>query len=94
MLNQFKQLLSENGDLSMTRFLSLICVVTASVIALLSIYTTKHSLESVALLCGTFLGAGLGAKVMQKKFEVSEAPPKSNSETSSSQALSHSEKES
>lgn len=65
----FRQLLSETGTLSMVRFLSLVCVVTAALLSLLGLYTTQHSLESVAILCGTFLGAGMGAKVLQKKYE-------------------------
>lgn len=61
-------------------------------LALLGIYSTTHNLESVALLCGTFLGAGLGAKVMQKKMEAQVAPTTFLSETSSSEAASQFDK--
>lgn len=71
MIKFLLSLLSENGTVSMTRFLSLVCVLTSSLLAILGLYSTVHSLESVALLCGTFLTTGLGAKVMQKKYETS-----------------------
>lgn len=71
-MNWFNKLLAENGAVSMVRLLSLICVVTASVLAFAGIYSTTHSLESVSMLCGTFLTAGLTAKVMQKKMEISQ----------------------
>ena len=65
-----KSLLSHSGELSMVRFLSLMCVVTACALGFIGMFVTAHTLESVAVLCGTFLGAGLGAKVVQKRTEV------------------------
>lgn len=77
MKNFIKQLLAENGDVSMTRFLSAVCVLTACLIA---VYGMAKALDLNQLigLCSTFLGFGLGAKVTQKWAEkgeiVSEKP--------------------
>lgn len=63
------ELLAEKGSVSMTRFLSLICVLSASAMALYSVHKGSD-LNAVSLLCGTFLGAGIGGKVAQKVVEV------------------------
>ena len=63
------QLFSESGGVSMVRLLSLICTVAAVIIAIVGMYTDKHTLEAVAILCGTFLTAGIGGKVAQKIVE-------------------------
>lgn len=65
------QLLSESGDVSMMRLLSLICVLTA---CFLAIYGVEHDkdLNAMAMLCSAFLGIGIGGKVMQRKVESSE----------------------
>ena len=76
MLNWLKQLFSDSGTVSMVRVLSFMCVITASLLAFIGIYAANRSLESIAVLCGTFLGAGLGAKVMQKGIESSKASVK------------------
>lgn len=68
MLNWFKSLMSESGDVSMTRFLSLLCVVTACLIAITASALNTVN-ESITFLCGTFLSIGLGAKVGQKFIE-------------------------
>lgn len=68
MLKWFKSLISENSDQSMTRFLSLVCVFSASIIAIYTIFSGKDA-NSVVGICSTFLGFGLGAKVIQKNFE-------------------------
>lgn len=62
------ELLSESSTTSMTRFLSAICVLTACSIAIYGMYT-KTDLNQLIGLCSTFLGFGLGAKVVQKNFE-------------------------
>lgn len=67
-MNWFKQLISEHGNQSMTRFLSLMCTSTACIIALVALYN-KVDLNSVVGICSTFLGFGLGAKVFQKNIE-------------------------
>lgn len=61
-------LLSEESRISMTRFLSALCVVTACIIVLYGMYKNLD-LNSIAGICSTFLGFGLGAKVIQKNFE-------------------------
>lgn len=63
-----KDLFSDSGSVSMVRVLSFICVVTASGVAIHAV-TVGSNLDSVSVLCGTFLGAGLGAKVGQKMVE-------------------------
>ena len=62
-------LFSDSGNVSMVRVLSLICVLTASGIALYAV-SKGTDLSGISILCGTFLGAGLGAKVAQKSMEV------------------------
>jgi hypothetical protein len=64
----FLNLLAESSNVSMTRFLSLICVLTACSIAVYGMWT-KVDLNQLIGLCSTFLGFGLGAKVVQKNFE-------------------------
>lgn len=66
-----QQLFSESGGVSMVRVLSLVCILTASILAFYGMHNSTHSLEAVAILCGTFLTAGMGAKVLQKRSEVS-----------------------
>lgn len=63
-----KDLFSDSGSVSMIRVLSLICVTTASGIAIHAI-SIKSDLNATSILCGVFLGAGLGAKVTQKSME-------------------------
>lgn len=64
-----KQLLSDSGSVSMMRFLSLICVLVASGIAIHAI-NAGSDLNAASVLCGTFLGSGIGGKVIQKISEV------------------------
>jgi hypothetical protein len=64
----FLNLLAENSNVSMTRFLSFICVITACSIAVYGMYKGLD-LNQLIGLCSTFLGFGLGAKVVQKNFE-------------------------
>lgn len=61
-------LLSESGDISMMRLLSLICVITACIIALHSVIKGSD-LNAAAVLCGVFLGVGIGGKALQKISE-------------------------
>lgn len=61
-------LFSESGSISMIRVLSFICVLTAAFIALHAI-NKGSDLNAVSVLCGTFLGAGIGGKVAQKITE-------------------------
>ncbi len=63
-------LFSDSGSVSMSRVLSLICVLTASIIALYAVYANVP-LDPVSILCGVFLSAGITGKIMSKKLEVS-----------------------
>jgi hypothetical protein len=64
----FKALFSETGDVSMMRLLSLICVLSASAIGL-KVATVGGDMGTAAVLCSTFLSAGIAGKVLQKKDE-------------------------
>lgn len=68
LLQALKPFLSELGDLSMMRLLSLICVLTACLIALIGISLNRNAAD-LALLCGAFLSAGIAGKVVQRKHE-------------------------
>lgn len=65
----FKQLFSETGDVSMTRFLSFLCVISAVSIAVVGVANA----QDVTGLVATFLTAGLTAKVTQRFAEVKES---------------------
>lgn len=62
---------SETGDISSVRVMALLCVLAAILIALIGMYKGSD-LMGLSALCGVFLGAAFGGKVMQKK---SETPP-------------------
>lgn len=65
----FKALFSETGDVSMMRLLSLICVLSASAIGL-KVAALGGDMSAAAILCSTFLSAGIAGKVLQKNAEV------------------------
>ncbi|MEZ0209255.1 MAG: hypothetical protein ACAH17_03720 [Candidatus Paceibacterota bacterium] len=69
----FKDLFSESSDVSMTRFLSFVCVITATLISLYAV-GTKSDLAATAGLVSVFLGFGLGAKVSQRFIEQKSGP--------------------
>jgi hypothetical protein len=71
-LNWFRDLFSESSDVSMTRFLSFLCVVSAVGIGVIGVYKGSD-LSATAVLCGTFLGFGFGAKVSQRFIESKES---------------------
>ena len=68
----FKELLSDVSTVSMTRFLSLICVLSAVLISVSVVYKGQ-SLDSAVGLVSVFLGAGFAGKVAQKFAEVKES---------------------
>lgn len=71
----FTQLLSETSDLSMTRFLSFVCILSACLVSIVCLYRQQPA-DSVVGLVSVFLGAGFGGKVVQKFAEKkSETPP-------------------
>lgn len=68
MKNFVLNLFSDTGTVSMMRVLSLICVLTASGIAIHAV-TVGSDLNAAAILCSVFLGAGITGKVVQKGLE-------------------------
>ena len=69
MKNFILNLLSDVGTVSMTRFLSLVCVLSAVLISISVVYKGQ-SLDSAVGLVSVFLAAGFGGKVAQKFAEV------------------------
>lgn len=66
------ELIDENSPVSSMRVMSLICVITAAIIAIVGMEQGKD-LSQLAMICGTFLGAGLTGKVTQKIVEKNES---------------------
>lgn len=58
----FRALLSDQGDLSMTRFLSLLCIIAALTISVVCLYRGQPA-DSIVGLVGVFLASGFGGKV-------------------------------
>ncbi len=67
-----KSLLSEKGDISMVRVMSLICCFAALGIAIHGINRNVIDYSGLSMLCGTFLGAAFAGKVAQKSIEAKE----------------------
>jgi predicted ABC-type sugar transport system permease subunit len=67
-MNWFKSLFSESSDVSMTRFLSFLAVVTACLIAF-KVVVGGGDLSAASVLCGTFLAAAFTGKVAQSFAE-------------------------
>lgn len=61
-------LLRDDSNLSMVRFLALLCVLIAGGIAVCGIYKGLD-LNALSVLTGVFLSSGLIAKVSQKAIE-------------------------
>lgn len=72
MKNWFKALFSDSGNVSMTRFLSFLCVLAALLIALVSV-VRDSDLNAASILCGVFLTAGFTGKVVQRSIESKES---------------------
>ncbi len=64
---------SESSNVSMMRVLALICVLTACAIAIRASLIGCSDLNSVSILCSTFLAGGIGGKVLQRASEVKNA---------------------
>ncbi len=64
----FRDLLSEDSKLSSMRFMALICVLAALLIAAYGIYKDRD-LMGIATLVGAFLGPAFAAKVFSKSIE-------------------------
>lgn len=65
----FLDLLKPGSAVSMLRFMSLICCVTAITIAIIGIYHSNTDYGGLSLLCGTFLTAAFTGKIVQKSIE-------------------------
>jgi hypothetical protein len=65
----FADLFSESSDVSMTRFLSFVCVISGCILAFYGVYKAQDTAGVVTVL----LGAGLGAKVWQRSIESKES---------------------
>lgn len=68
-MNYLKELLSDVGNASMTRFMSLLCILAAISISIVTV-CKNQSLDSAVGLVSVFLAAGFGGKVFQKHAEV------------------------
>jgi hypothetical protein len=68
MKNWLNELFSEKGSVSMTRFLSLVCVFTAVILSVYGLAKDKN-IDSLVGIVSVFLGAGLSSKVIQKFAE-------------------------
>jgi hypothetical protein len=64
----FKALLSESGDVSTVRLMSLLSLLVGMIIAIYGVYEGKD-LSGVAQICGVFVGAAFAGKVTQKFAE-------------------------
>ena len=76
MIKFFKALLSDVGTVSMTRFLSLICVLAAIFISIFTLYKDLSADTAVGLV-SVFLASAFGGKVVQKFAEVKSESSKS-----------------
>lgn len=72
MTDYIKSMFSENGDISMMRVGTFICIISAVAIAIIGLIT-KQDLSSVSMLAGTFLAAGMTGKAVQKFAEKKES---------------------
>lgn len=70
---KFRELITENGKLSMMRVMSLLCCLTAIGIAVIGLNKPVVDYSGLSLLCSTFLTAAMGGKIMQKRLEVTGA---------------------
>ena len=70
-MNWLKELISEQSTLSTMRVMSLLCIFAAIGIAFYGI-AHNQALDALSILCGVFLGAGMGGKVAQKGMEKNE----------------------
>ena len=68
MKHWIRALFSESSDVSMTRFLSFVSVLTAMLIAVTAV-VRNLDLNAAAVLAGTFLAAAFTGKVAQKFAE-------------------------
>jgi len=63
------QLFSDSGSISAMRVMSIICCLAAILIAIVGLHKDAPDYGGLSTLCGTFLGAAFGGKVVQKQIE-------------------------
>jgi hypothetical protein len=76
-----KDLFSEDSTLSSMRVMSMVCCISAVIVAIVGLKKPSVDYSGLALLCSVFLSAAMGGKVLQKRIEVSGAQSESNIET-------------
>lgn len=64
-----KQLFSDGGSVSMMRVMSIICCIASIILAIIGLNRTPIDYSGLSLLCGAFLSAAFGGKIMQKRIE-------------------------
>jgi hypothetical protein len=79
-----KALLSDSGDVSCMRVMSLTCCLAAMIIAIIGLNKPSVDYSGISLICTTFLSAAFLGKVSQKKIEVDGS--KSQTDTSFKQS--------
>lgn len=62
-------LLKSGSGISTMRFMSLICVISAVVLAFVGINKSVVDYSGLTMLCSAFLSAGFAGKVFQKNIE-------------------------
>jgi hypothetical protein len=69
MLDWIKNIFKSDSEVSSMRVMSMISLLTGCYIGISGLYQGKN-LSELAILCGTFLGAAMGGKVLQKQTEL------------------------
>ena len=68
MKDLIQSLLSQSGDVSTVRLMSISSLIVGVIIGLYGVYTSKD-LSGIAQVCGVFVGAAFAAKTVQKFAE-------------------------
>lgn len=72
---KLKELFTErNGKISLMHVMSALCCLTAIGIAIYGISKPAPDYSGMSLLCGTFLTAAMGGKIMYKKMDMATNP--------------------
>lgn len=81
------KLFSESDEISMVRVMAFICCITAVMIAHKGMCSAKPDYPGMSMLCGTFLGAAFGGKIMQKRYETKPSDLRPQDTSDSDKAL-------
>ncbi len=71
MKNHLKNMISQDGQVSTVRIMSLACCLTAIIVAIAGICRHTPDYLGLSELCGTFLSIAFAGKVAQKHIETS-----------------------